>query len=114
VDRIIPAVADLMEPAAYAATAARLAGAVPRNGAAQIAHILLEQSQLAPPGFRRRLNLPRLDELRHLSTQRLRRLGERRPHLPAIRARHGAPRAGRAPRRLGAGRLPRWLRSRRS
>jgi UDP-N-acetylglucosamine:LPS N-acetylglucosamine transferase len=114
VDRIISAVAELMEPAAYAATAARLANAVPHDGAAQIARILIEQSQLAPPRFGRRLAIPRLGDLRHISRQRLRRLGQRRPPLPGFRARHGAGRASRGVRRLGSARFPRWRKGGRS
>ncbi|HWQ15877.1 MAG TPA: glycosyltransferase, partial [Roseiflexaceae bacterium] len=48
-DRIAPAVGELMQPDTYAAMAARLADAVPRDGAEQIARILLEQLRLAPP-----------------------------------------------------------------
>src|SRR5262249_15398285 len=40
VDRIISAIGELIEPVTYAATAARLADAVPREGAAQIAQIM--------------------------------------------------------------------------
>jgi UDP-N-acetylglucosamine:LPS N-acetylglucosamine transferase len=79
VDRIVPAIAELMNPETYAATAARLADAVPREGAIQIARILLEQLKLAPPVRARRLHLPSMAELRTFSQRRLR--------LPAARAR---------------------------
>jgi UDP-N-acetylglucosamine:LPS N-acetylglucosamine transferase len=77
-DRIVPAVADLMEPQTYAAMSERLAGAVPRDGAMQIAQVLMEQLHLAPPARRRRLYLPSMAELRQL--------GARRLSLPTARA----------------------------
>jgi UDP-N-acetylglucosamine:LPS N-acetylglucosamine transferase len=105
-DRIVPAITDLMDPATYAATVARLAHAVPRQGATQIGQILLEQLQLAPPQRKRRLRLPRMDDLRRLSAHQLR--------LPAVRARrHRGATIGKL--RLNPIRhLPRWRRSRRS
>jgi 1,2-diacylglycerol 3-beta-galactosyltransferase len=103
VDRIIPAIADLMNPETYAATAARLANAVPRDGATQIARILQEQLHQAPPRIRRRL--PSMIDLR--------RLGARQLHLPAIRARRGPTRTGRSPRFLNVRRFPRLRRPRR-
>jgi UDP-N-acetylglucosamine:LPS N-acetylglucosamine transferase len=48
-DQIIPALAELIDPAIYAATAARLAAVAPNSGASQIARILLDQP--APPGY---------------------------------------------------------------
>jgi 1,2-diacylglycerol 3-beta-galactosyltransferase len=51
IDRIVPAVAELMNPATYAATSRRLENAVPRDGATQIARMLLEQLHLAQPVF---------------------------------------------------------------
>ncbi len=80
IDRIVPVLAELMEPSAYAAVTARLIDAVPRDGAAQIASILLEQLHLAPPvRRRRRLRLPsvRLPRPRAIV---------RRLRLPRIRA----------------------------
>lgn len=103
-DRIVPAIADLMDPAVYAGTVARLADAVPRDGAAQIAQVLLEQMKLAPPVRKRRLRLPSIADLRSFSGERLR--------LPAVRARQRV-RAGTlrfAPMR----RLPRWRNRRRT
>jgi UDP-N-acetylglucosamine:LPS N-acetylglucosamine transferase len=103
-DRIVPAIADLMDPLTYAATVARLAHAVPRQGATQIAQILMDQLQLAPPQRKRRLRLPRIDDLRRLSAHRLR--------LPVVRAR----REGASIRRLRLNsirHLPRWRRPRR-
>lgn len=64
-ERIIDAVHALSDPQRYAATLARLEDAVPRDGAAQIAAILLDQLTqgenyaMARP-IRRRLPLPRL------------------------------------------------------
>jgi UDP-N-acetylglucosamine:LPS N-acetylglucosamine transferase len=88
-DRIVPAIADLMDAHNYAATVARLADAVPREGAQQIAQILLEQLQLAPPPRKRRLRLPHVAALRQFSARRLR--------LTAVRTR----------RRQGFN-MPRW------
>lgn len=102
-ERIIPAVADLMEPHGYAAMVARLADAVPRDGAAQIAQLLLDQLQLAPPVRRRRLRLPSIDELRKFGHQRLRR--------PAALARQRL--VGRQLPFQSMRRLPRWRRTRR-
>jgi 1,2-diacylglycerol 3-beta-galactosyltransferase len=105
-DRIVPAIADLMGPQTYAATVAHLADAVPRHGAAQIGQILLDQLQLAPPARKRRLQLPRMDDLRRLRARRLR--------LPALPARR---RQGATARRLPLSairRLPRWRGLRRS
>jgi UDP-N-acetylglucosamine:LPS N-acetylglucosamine transferase len=63
-DRIIDAVHDLSDPARYATKVENLHGAVPRDGAIQIAHILqqqLEQTDFAPAApLRRRARLPRL------------------------------------------------------
>lgn len=105
-DRIVPAVADLMDPAAYASTVARLTDAVPRDGAIQIAQVLLDQLQLAPPVRRRRLRLPSMADLRQMSRRRLR--------LPTVRARQRI--RGRAARlRLNTLRqLPHWRKSRRT
>jgi 1,2-diacylglycerol 3-beta-galactosyltransferase len=77
-DRIVPAVAEMIDPHAYAATSARLADAVPRDGAEQIARVLIEQLQLAPPPRKRRLYLPTIAELRQLSQRHVR--------LPLVRA----------------------------
>jgi 1,2-diacylglycerol 3-beta-galactosyltransferase len=105
VDRIVPAIAELMDPATYAATAARLAGAVAQDGATQIAQILLDQMQEAPPRIRRRLRLP--------GVAALRQLGARVPRLPPISARRRASKPGRRLRLPGVRRLPRWRRARR-
>lgn len=70
-DRIVPAIADLMEPETYAATVNRLADAVPRDGAIQIATILLDQLELEPPVRRRRLALPDINDLRSFSARKL-------------------------------------------
>src|SRR5947207_9769792 len=103
-DRIVPAIADLMDVYTYAATVARLADAVPRQGAQQIAQILLEQLQLAPPPRKRRLRLPHVADLRQISARRLR--------LTAARRR----RQGFTVRRwrFKPIRVPRWRRSRHS
>ncbi|NOK61260.1 MAG: glycosyltransferase [Chloroflexi bacterium AL-W] len=69
-ERIVPAIADLMEPDVYEATMDRLADAVPRDGAIQIAHILLDQLHLDPPSRRRRLRIPKVD-LRRFRNARL-------------------------------------------
>jgi 1,2-diacylglycerol 3-beta-galactosyltransferase len=87
-DRIVPAVAELMQPETYAATASRLAGAVPRDGAEQIARILLEQLRLAPPPRkRRRLRFPGIGAIRRIGSGRLRLPRPRRPSLGAGRLR---------------------------
>jgi 1,2-diacylglycerol 3-beta-galactosyltransferase len=104
-DRIVPAVAELMDPQAYASTAARLAGAVPRDGSEQIARVLMEQLHLSPPARRRRLYLPSMIDLR--------RLGERRLRPPETLARlRQRAHAGRL-RLRRVGRLTRWRRSHR-
>ena len=102
--RIVPAIAELMHPETYAATIARLADAVPREGATQIARILLDQLQLAPPARGSRLRLPSIADLRVFSARRLR--------LPPARARL---RLGVRDRPLSlpkVRRLPRWRRAR--
>jgi 1,2-diacylglycerol 3-beta-galactosyltransferase len=104
-DRIVPAIADLLEPQIYGATLAHLADAVPRDGATQIARVLLEQLELAPPARRRRLYLPRMADLRWLDQNRLR--------LPI----RGRLRLGARARRLRLGpirRLRRWRKPRRA
>jgi 1,2-diacylglycerol 3-beta-galactosyltransferase len=106
IDRIVPAIAELMNPQTYAATCARLADAVPRDGATQIAHILLEQLNLAPPTRARRLRLPSVAELRTLSAKRLR--------FPAARARLRLAKPSRFLRLSNVRRLPRWRRPPRS
>ena len=62
-ERILDAVRELQQPERHAATVRHLEGAVPRNGAAQIAQVIIEQLKLvdAPPPPRppRRLGLPR-------------------------------------------------------
>ena len=113
IDRIIPAVAELMNPETYAATAARLANAVPRDGAVQIANLLLEQIQLGPLRPRRRIRLPSIADLRQISAQRLRRLNERRLRLPRLRAKADPKRNKPARRFPGARRFAPWRRTRR-
>jgi 1,2-diacylglycerol 3-beta-galactosyltransferase len=104
-DRIVPTVAELMQPDTYDATEARLAGAVPRDGAEQIARILLEQLQLEPPVRKRRVRLPGIAALRgRLSTGRLLIPRPRRPML------RFSPRSLRLPR---VQTLARWRRTRR-
>jgi 1,2-diacylglycerol 3-beta-galactosyltransferase len=49
IDRMVASVGQLVDPATYAATVARLDSAVPRDGAMQIARILLDQLGLPPP-----------------------------------------------------------------
>lgn len=71
IDRIVPAVAELMQPDVYAATLARLQDAVPRDGSMQIARILLEQLRMAPPVRTRRLRLPSMVDLQTFSARRL-------------------------------------------
>lgn len=80
VERIIPAVGELMQPDTYAATIGRLADAVPREGAFEIARILMGRLQLTPP-TRRKLHLPTIADLRGLGRQlRLReRLRNKQP-----------------------------------
>ena len=105
-ERIVQAIADLMEPATYEGTVARLADAVPREGAVQIAQILLEQLQLAPPPRKRRLRLPSMEQLRQLGGTHL--------ILSAVRARQRL-RARATPLRLKSiRRLPRWRNRRRT
>ena len=100
------AITDLMDVQTYAATVARLADAVPRQGAQQIAQILLDQLQLAPPTRKRRLRLPHMVDLRRLSAHRLR--------LSAARARRRKGFAMRRWRLKPIRGLPRWRRSRHS
>ncbi|MDZ4717211.1 MAG: glycosyltransferase [Roseiflexaceae bacterium] len=84
IDRIVPTVADLMNPETYAATVARLADAVPRDGATVIAHLLVDRLKLAPPVRERRLRLPSVADLRRLGTQFRLTSVHRRPHLPHL------------------------------
>ncbi len=103
-DRIVPAIDELIDPGVYAGTVARLADAVPRDGASQIAQIVLDQLQLAPPLRRRRLRLPSMAALRQISRRGLR--------LPVVRARQRL----RSPARLSLlpiKRFSRWRRPRR-
>jgi UDP-N-acetylglucosamine:LPS N-acetylglucosamine transferase len=107
-DRIVPAIADLMDVQTYAATVARLADAVPRHGAQQIAQILLDQLQLAPPQRKRRLHLP------HMVVD-LRRISPRRLRLAAVRPRRRHKGLAMRRWRLKPIRgLSRWRRSRHS
>ncbi|HET9221766.1 MAG TPA: glycosyltransferase, partial [Roseiflexaceae bacterium] len=82
VERIVPAIGELMDPTTYGATVERLAGAIPRDGATQIARILLDQMREEPPHLRRRRLLP--------GVATLRQLGARVPVLRPISARRGA------------------------
>jgi 1,2-diacylglycerol 3-beta-galactosyltransferase len=104
VERIVPAIGELMDPTTYSATAARLAGAVPRDGATQIAHILLDQMREEPPRWRRRLQLP--------GVAALRQLGARVPRLRPISTRHSTSKPSRRLRLPTVRRLPRWRRTR--
>ena len=104
-DRISPAIAELMQPETYAATAARLRDAVPRDGSAQIAHTLLHQLELAPPRRRTRLRLPQFLALPNLRMRRLPLTALSRQQL-LVRAR--VRRVFPSPNRF-----PRWRRSRR-
>lgn len=103
-DRIIPAVAELMQPEVYTATITRLADAVPRDGALEIARILLDRLHLKPPVRKRRLRLPTVADLRRLG-HRLRLPRVRRPglqpslRLPSVRRFARLRRTQRAPRR---------------
>jgi 1,2-diacylglycerol 3-beta-galactosyltransferase len=72
VDRIIPAIGELLDPATYAATVARLANAVPRDGATQIAQILLDQLKEGP--LRSDRWLPGAAALRAATADRIRNL----------------------------------------
>jgi UDP-N-acetylglucosamine:LPS N-acetylglucosamine transferase len=103
IDRIIAAITELTNPEAYAATVARQAEAIPRDGALQIAHILLHQLQLPPPRIRRR-QLINMAKLPRFSTQRMRLL----PIRPRRR------KVGRKGWRLDTRRLPHWGKRRRS
>lgn len=53
-ERMVPAVAELMHPATYAATIERLQSAVVRDGAMQIARVVQERLQHSPPVLRPR------------------------------------------------------------
>jgi 1,2-diacylglycerol 3-beta-galactosyltransferase len=62
-DRIVAAVTELEEPERYAATTERLRHAVPRDGARQIAHVLMQQlslghNQALPSEPRRSARIP--------------------------------------------------------
>jgi 1,2-diacylglycerol 3-beta-galactosyltransferase len=76
VDRIVPMVGELMQPEAYAATIARLGNAVPRDGATEIARLLLARLDMQPPR-RRRMMRSLLARLRRLG-RRLRLVRRRR------------------------------------
>ncbi|HET9223956.1 MAG TPA: glycosyltransferase, partial [Roseiflexaceae bacterium] len=104
VERIVAAIGELRDPTTYGATVERLAGAIPRDGATQIARILLDQMREEPPHLRRRLQLP--------GVATLRQLGARVPGLRPISARRGARNSIRRLRIPGAGRLPRLRRGR--
>jgi 1,2-diacylglycerol 3-beta-galactosyltransferase len=65
VDRIVPMVGELMQPETYAATIARLGNAVPRDGATEIARLLIARLNMAPPK-RRRILLSFVTRLRQI------------------------------------------------
>ncbi|MEI7769247.1 MAG: galactosyldiacylglycerol synthase, partial [Chloroflexales bacterium] len=71
-ERIVGAVSDLEDPQRYAATLERLAASVPRDGSAEIAHLVIEQMSLVrdlgPAAVRRRR--PRAGGLRRLFRRR--------------------------------------------
>ncbi len=103
IDRITPALTDLMRPEIYAATVERLNGAVPRDGALQIARALMQQLELAPPARRSRLRqiaLRTVGQLRtpHLDGSTLRRLPRRALHLRGLRTLRRAVRRARRSR----------------
>ncbi len=88
-DRIVAAVAELMQPDVYVATAARLQDAVPRDGAIEIARALIGRLQLVPPTRRRRFWVPSIISLGNLRTRiqlpRRRRAARRlRPRLQGL------------------------------
>jgi UDP:flavonoid glycosyltransferase YjiC (YdhE family) len=67
-DRIVPAVGEIMQPETYAATVARLRDAVPRDGATEIAQLLIDRLRSIPP--KRRNVLPTMVfRLRQLGRQ---------------------------------------------
>ncbi|HEU5015493.1 MAG TPA: glycosyltransferase [Roseiflexaceae bacterium] len=72
VERMIPAVAEFLQPEIYAATVQRLKQEVTRDGAAEIAQIVQEQLKLAPPMLRRRW-LPTMGNLRRPQGRAFRR-----------------------------------------
>lgn len=103
VARVVPAVAELMDSRTYDAMVERLGDAVPRDGAMQIARILLDQLQLAPPVRARRLRMP--------SIAGLRMLGKQRWAIPSVRSR-GHQRSRRRLRFPVIRRIPLWRRTR--
>lgn len=82
-DRIYPAIAELMKPEVYEATIGRLNNAVPRDGALDIARLLLQRLQIAPP-VRSRFGLPALFDLRRLG-RHLRMARQRMRIIPRIK-----------------------------
>lgn len=73
-ERIVAAVRELQEPQRYSETVRRLAGAVPRDGSAQIAQVIMEQLALVdshpPAGARWRGGLPLFPRARSLNRGR--------------------------------------------
>ncbi len=70
VERIVAALAELQQPHVYAETVARLVDAVPRDGAEQIARLLLQRFVHEPPHIPRRIE--RLAALPGVAARRLR------------------------------------------
>jgi hypothetical protein len=58
IPEIVAAVTDLRNPDIHSATVARLANAVPRDGAKRIADIILAQLELNPPVITKRTLMP--------------------------------------------------------
>ncbi len=87
IDRIVPAVAELMKPDVYQATVERLSGAVPKDGALEIARLLIQRLHSRPP---RQTSIPAVSDiliLRHQLRQRIKhgRLRPRRKRLRRLR-----------------------------
>lgn len=84
IDRIVPAVAELMKPEVYQATLERLRGAVPKDGALEIARLIIERLHSRPP---RKSSIPAVSDiliLRHQLRKRRKR-GRLRPQLKRLR-----------------------------
>lgn len=87
IDRIVPAVAELMKPDVYQATVECLSGAVPKDGALEIARLLIQRLHSRPP---RQTSIPAVSDiliLRHQLRQRIKhgRLRPRRKRLRRLR-----------------------------
>ena len=68
VDRIVPAVGEIMRPETYASMVERLKNAVPRDGATEIARLLITRLRTVPPK-RRRVIPTMFAQLRQLGRQ---------------------------------------------